>query len=232
MLFLCAVLAGAALVWAPSSADAAFQVRISTDGGATFGAAVSDGGLGDQNGLAGAITVDIGGLSITAVASGGTSATLSVLDLQVQQIGLGTTAPGNVVVQASLTDLVTAPPPLFLINRFGDATLPVGGDTVATARTWIDQSNTIFGTTGGGIKVDTGDLLPTAPATTTFGSFTANPLYSITAQIHTTFDAGVALGLDSNNRIVNTPAPAGAVLAVIGLPVLCWLRRRQNRMAA
>jgi len=236
---LLAVLTGLAMLGTASSARAAFQIRISTDGGATFGAAISDAGVGDANLLAGAITVNQGGLAITATASGGTSSTLSVIDLQVQQIGLGTASAGNVVVQASMDGLITVPAPQTLINRFTDNTLPVGGvaagGAVGTGETFITSGigSGLFVTSGGSVVLDTNTVNPSTLATNY--TFNAASPYAITTQGNVTFAQGAAIQFDNNNRIVGAPAPGGLLLAFTGLPVLSvgtWLRRLRNRVAA
>ena len=225
-------LVAVAILGAPTQARADFEIRFSTDGGATFSTPVSDNGPGDNNSTVGVISVNIDGLSITATTSGGTSATFSNIDLQVQQIGAGTSAAGNVVVQASLDGLLTVPSPQTLTNRFTDNTLPANGD-VATGETWIANGSGNFVTSGGSLVLNTGTVNP-SPTPTDY-SFSASTPYTITTQVHTVFIAGADLQLDNNNQITGAPAPAGLLLALTGLPVLSiwtWLRRRQNRVAA
>jgi len=229
---LVAVLVGAAVLGAPSQARAGFVIRYSTDGGATFSSPISDNAFGDNNLNVGVISINVDGLSITATTSGGTSTALSSIDLQVQQIGLVTTSSGDVIVQASLDGLLTVPAPQTLINRFTDNTLPVNGD-VATGETWIANGPGNFVTSGGSLVLNTGTVNP-SPIPTNYG-FSASSPYTITTQVHTVFNAGVALQIDNNNLITGAPAPAGLLLALTGLPVLSigtWLRRRQSRVAA
>ncbi len=188
----------------------AFLLRYSTDGGATFSPAVQDNMAGDSNPAAGIIAVNIGALTLNATVSGGTSTPVSVVSLQIQ----GTAAAGtyDLVVQASLDGLQTAPPPQTLINSFSDATLP---HITETARTWIDNNNNDFGISGGAntnIVLDTQDLPPTGPSTY---QFNASVPYSITTQIHTQFTsvAGseTTLSVLDNNRITPSSMASPAI---------------------
>jgi len=226
-----ALLVGAAILAAPAQAQATFQIRVSTDGGANFGAAVSDNQIGqDFNPATGIITINVGGLLVTATTTGGTSQPLSTLTLNVSSTGVGTVASSTgLVVQASMDFLQTAPPPQTLTSRFTDSTQPLLQTGFPTSRTWIDQSNTLFGTTGGGIKLDTGNLSPSS-ATNVY-SFSGSTPYSITTQIVTgPYDANTELSLNTTDRIV-VPVPAGLVLVLTGIPALglgTWFRRRRK----
>ncbi len=185
------------------------MLRFSTDGGATFGTPVSDNGPGDLDPNPGTIAVNIGALTLNATVSGGTSTPVSVVSLQIQ----GTAAAGtyDLVVQASLDGLQTAPPPDTLTNGFTDSTLHSDNPTT---RTWIDANNNLFGTGGAGtnIQLDTGDL---ATQQQTTYSFSASVPYSLTTQIHTTFtsEAGneTTLSIGDNNRITPSSMASPAI---------------------
>jgi len=214
----------------PNQASAAFQIRYSTNGGATFSAPVNDNGPGDNNLTLGTIDINVGGLNITAHSGGSTAPDFTLVDLQVQSSGRGPTAAGRVIVQVTMDGLQTAPPPQILINSFTNNSLPVGSAT-GTTRFWIDSADGLFTTSGGSIVLDSGTL---APHPATAFAFSAVPTYSITQQIDVTYAARSSLGFDSNTTIV-TPAPAGLIAAISGIPVLgfgTWIRRRRNQVAA
>jgi len=228
---LAAVLVGIAMLGAPTQAQAAFQLRYSLDGGANFSSPASDGLGGDLDGPGnGSILIFAGNVTITAHATVTTLSTpLSIFDLAVS----GSLAAGvNLVVQMSLDNIPTAPPPQALTVNFSGSTNPA---LVSTAKTWVDSGNNLF-TTG---ALNT----PTAPnpgfikaaVTTALGavsnvSFSANPPYSVTAQIavNNTGTVASSVSLDSNIQIA-APVPAGFVLALTGVPALgigAWFRRR------
>jgi len=222
-----AALVGAAVLGAPTRADAAFSIRYAVDGGGFT--TVADGGVGDTDGLVnGSITTTVpgvGGIPTAVVtASGSTflSPLLTLMDVQFN----GVVGAHDIVVQGSLTDIATAPAPQTLTNLVTGNSLPAG----ATLRveTWIDDNNGLFATSGAGIVVDTGSLTPPAAFTQVF---TATPPYSITSELHivTTLPATSVL-VDSNNSITAAPAPGGLALVLAAAPTLglgAWFRRRR-----
>ncbi len=216
-------------------ARATFEIRYSTDGGSTFSTAVSDGSAGDLNPGTGTIEVDVDGLLVTATTSGGTSSSLSTMDINVQSTGVNTPASSTtIIVQASMDNLLTAPPPLVLLNRFTDDSIPA---VSTTAESWISTGNSLFTTSGASVVLDTLGIAPAiAPGFLAFGEFTAGSPYTVTEQVSVApYAADTGLNIDNNDRIVSTPAPAGLLLVLSGLPMLglgMWLHRRRNLTAA
>lgn len=226
--FVAAALAVVAMFGATSSADAAFQIRVSTDGGATFGAAIDDEGAGDlDSGLVGSVRVSVAGISIRATAVGFISTDGSLLDLAIGGLA-ATNTSFNFVVQATIDGVNTAPSPQGLTTVFTGSALPAGG--TYTTRTWVDDDNALFGTTGGGIVADTGNIVVNGP--TFNGNFVGTDPYSVTTQIKATFTTGsnpTSLSLDSNNQITPAPAPAGLLLGLTGLSAMGLFRGLARR---
>jgi len=225
------LLVAATMLGAPSQAQATFQVRYSINGGAFTTVQDQVGVLlvsGDQDlATVGAIqTLNIAGLSVKASSTSFISTGLSTLDLQVGGVLTDLTIT-DILVQATITDVNTAPAPQKLTFNFAGSVLPTEGSV--SERTFFANNNALFGTTS-----------PITPDLTTPASgvafFNATPLYSVTTQVHVVLSSThgiVSISSDSNNIIQPTPAPAGVVLALSGLPLLGlgWLRRR-NRIAA
>jgi len=230
---LVAALVGVAMLGVPNQARATFQLRYSTTGQGGLAAAtiITDGGAGDIDGLAnGSITTaTITGLTIHASSTSFISTGLSTLDLQVSGTADGN--PLNLVVQASINGITTAPSPQILTHTYGGSILPPGGTT--TSDTWVSQLNTTFTTSPS--VAHSGPMNLNGP--TDVMNFSATVPYSMTTQISVTGSPilGSQLSLDSNNSITPTPAPAGLVLALTGMPVLgvgAWVRRRRTATAA
>ena len=223
-------LVAAALVGVASQARADFQLRVSTDGGSNFSTYYStDGGNSWYTGPGNTGTnegnsVHADNLTIKATATDFLSTPLSTMNLTVD--GTQANQQYNLLVQSSVTSVPTIPAPQTLKWTFNDSSSSLAGLT-ETARGWVDQSNTIFGTTT--IVADTGTL--TAPAT---GStpFTAVPGYSWTEQFKLVGqgNTGEQLSAGNSESIRGAPAPAGLLLTLTGVPVLglaAWIRRRR-----
>jgi hypothetical protein len=234
LIFLAVALAIGAL--APA-AQADFRLRYSTDGGANFATVAT------TSSNPGILSGSVGSLQF-ATSFAFTSISLSTLDLTVS--GLVGSAVGsssiNLIVEATVTDLPTAPPPQNLHWHFTSSSTLNG--LSETSQGWVDQNNNPYGgatgaTSGTNIIGNTGSL--TAPSS---GSqiFSATPPYSWTLQYTLVGTPTVALfpggptlqGISAdNNESITTPAPSGLVLAAAGLPLL-WFgaRFRRYRSAA
>jgi hypothetical protein len=218
----------ATILGAPSRAKADFAIRYSTDGGGSFSAAIFDNSAGDLDPLAGSIQVNIGGVNITSSANSFVSQPITNLDLGLN--GAGVSGPVNIVVQASLNGINTAPPPQTLAYDFtGHA--PTG--FVKMAETWVNNGTDLFITSGAGIVADTGNLnIPSSGQVV----YSADPLYSITAQISLSGNRTLqyGFGLDNNNDLTPAPVPGTLLMVLLGGPVLgvgAWVRRRKLQTA-
>jgi hypothetical protein len=148
--------------------------------------------------------VAIGQLNLGATSNALTDP--SVAFLQLSLIGVSDSGPYDLIVQGSVNDVPTAPAPQVLDSLFAGSILPVNG-TVGM-RTWVDNSNTVFGTTGPGIVADTGETTFSPDGTQTYeqtATLNGTPNYSITTQIRAIFTGGASLSIHSGNRI--TPSP-------------------------
>ena len=235
-----AVLAGVALLGAPNQAHATFEVRYSTNGGTTF-TTIADNAAGDTNSNADVIQVNvtgIGTLKVTSQANLTTTVALTQLDLQVN--GTNLTGALNLVVQATVNNLTTAPPPLSLLYNFADSSLLFNALGVTkTIQTTVDDNNNLFGISGPGTAIVADTTALTTPASGQIDGIIASNPYSLTTSIHfqatgskKSNTAKYSIGFDSNNEIDPSPvpAPASLLLALIGAPVFgvgAWLRRRR-----
>jgi len=239
-LTLSAVLIGAVSLGAPSVAQADFQLRYSLDGGTTFTTIMDNVGVpnvsGDQNLALNAIdTLNFAGMSIHGSSTTNGNTGLTTMDLQVN----GNATPGtyNILVQATLTNINTAPPPQAFNFAFTGTLQPPTAGLAFAMQTWVNQNNALFGTTG-----DLANTGSHAPNFNGSSSMSGTVPYSMTEQITITGTTATtpAITTDNNASIVagpnvsTTPAPAGVVLAMAGLPVLglgLWLRRRLSPLA-
>jgi hypothetical protein len=221
---LAAAAVAVAVMGVPNRAEAGFFLRVSTNGGASFAAPVSDGGTG-------AIVLLIGNVSVKATSNSITTSDVSFIDLHLDGFANKGT---NIVVQAMLTDLVTVPAPQQLTTILTSSSFAPG--VSLSAQTWLDNSNgsvgSDFGTSGAGIVLNTGTLLPGSTGVPVFsGNFPGVTPYSITTQLKVSNVTTLSsIQLDVNNMITPAPAPAGLVLALAGVPAFgfgTWLRRRR-----
>ncbi|VTR96971.1 unnamed protein product [Gemmata massiliana] len=211
---LAAVLVGTAVFGAPTQARAGFVIQYSLDGGAFTTVNSGD-------------TID--GLKITASSYG--DPTVSLLDLHVTGVFTpGVVETHTIVIQATVTDLTTAPAPQTLTTKFTAGTTTA--NAAYTGQSWVDNGNAEFGIPG---TFTTGALTPGDGITPNFvGNFTGIPKYSLTTEIRidTTGTRDVNIGADIDNVITPTPAPAGLVLMLSGLPLLGIARLRRRNLAA
>jgi hypothetical protein len=206
-------LVAAALLCTTNSAQAMFQLRISTDGGVTFGAPIDDGGTGS-------ITAPLGPLTLSAHATNFISTSFSSLDLAVS--GVAAPATWNLVIQASMTGITTTSPQS-ITDMFTGSVIPA--QLAATAHTWVNSANTLFSTAGD--KYDSGTL--PLPSNVNAGA-NATPNFSMTSQVTLTGtnSQNVSVSLDHNTALA-VPAPAGLVLLAAGAPVFAlgyWRRKK------
>ncbi len=204
--FIAAALAVVSMIGASASADAAFQIRVSYDGGTTWGAPVVGTETAFPEGTVGSVPqFSVASFTVAASATSGISTGMTTLDLQVN--GGIQPAAYNIVIQASFNG--TARPlrrPKHCSPSSLASILPAGSGLTATAETWVANGTTLFQTgpvDGSVIVGDTGTLVPQGNGGQ---SFSLPHLYTITAQItikgtSTTPFPGATVSLDSNNHI-------------------------------
>lgn len=224
------LMVGVALLLAATSRTQAgpvslFQVRFSTDGGATFGAAISDNGAGDVNSAPGIITAN-GPSGLVATVTRFTSSNLSFLNLRMQ--GIIPAGNHNLVTQATLTGIMMSPANMSLKTDATGSNLP--GGQAGTAQTWIDNADNAFGTSGGGIAANTGSLI--IPSSFN-GPFTGSGSISATAQLTAQFSSPSVNSLDigNNTQIQAAPIPEPASIVVFGMATcsavaIAWRRKK------
>lgn len=233
---LVAVFVGVITLGVPTQAHADFKLRYSLNGGSTW--TEVDGTSQTIDGVTyWDASVTIGSVNLKANGSSALSVPHSTLDLAVNGIAAKNTT-FDLVVQATVTGVETAPPPQTLTYDFtgGIGTNNIGTLT-ATQRTFVDADNNFYGE-GGTIVADTGNL-PTGSSGTII--FDTNPTYSWTAETRLTGKTGNGPGtgpgvsLDNLSEIAAAPAPAGFVLAVTGMATLglgAFVRRRRGTPSA
>jgi hypothetical protein len=113
-LTLMAAIVGAVVLGAPTQALADFELRWSIDGGTTFTGGVKGGTVTGTIGTPLSVTVD--GLNITAGSSSTTNPTFSGIDISVT--GNPSAGALDVVLEATMTGVQTAPPPQLLHYNF------------------------------------------------------------------------------------------------------------------
>ena len=247
-----AALAVVALCSSAPSADAAFKIRISSDGGATFGTVIEDNMAGDNSGVAGLITTNFalpGGGTVGFVISSNRTLGLPFGRLSQTELAFvgGTTfsSASTFVIDVTDTDY-TAPTGLSLLTSEASGT-GLSGQNATTAnisfQSWANDPNVEFGTglfTGGvqGPFVNTNFGGPNAPDTVSSLGMLSVP-YSITSRFtisNVVIPAGGSLQLTGTATVTSAvPAPAGLVLAVAGMPVFglgAWVRRRRAAKVA
>jgi hypothetical protein len=147
------------------------------------------------------------------------------LGLTSAQLGTGTF---NYVLQITLTNITTGPPPQSLGFAFTGSAMQL----TPSMHTWVNSNNGLFAITGD--LANTGKL--GVPNSGTIG-FNGGVPYSMTTEVDLvgTVTGLATLGLNDNNQIPGpaVPAPAGLVLALTGLPALglAYLRRRSKPVA-
>jgi hypothetical protein len=205
-------LAAFAALFTGSNAEAAFQLRYSINGGAFV----------PVTGSATFIQTQVGGLNIGATATNDTSSNITHIDLAVD----GTVSAGltSLIVQASLTDINTAPAPQVLAYTM-QGTAP----GTVTERADVSTGNGLFdpATPAGNT---TGNQNPDA-SMNLVGALVVNGgnTYSATLTNSFAFTGTGVVSSDNGVTITPTPAPAGLLLVLSGTPVLglgYWLRRK------
>jgi len=235
MLFLWAVLAGTALFWAPSPAQASFTLTIS-DG--TNSVTVNDNNspAGSSSGATG-LPLDLDGQSGSIIYSGsvgvfninittGTSnapgtpslAQLTINNTSITSAGfLGT----KTLTFTLADDGFTSPTGNNLLLQSQVSTTQLPANTNVTYQSYVDLTPGTplsLNTVGGAIGFDSVNVTNTSFTLTSVTTFTLNG----TGAMETVQFTGLTA--------LAVPGPAGAVLALVGIPSMgigCWLRRRK-----
>jgi hypothetical protein len=253
--FAAATLGVAAVLSVAGPAEAAFIMRLSSDGGATFPTVIQDNMAGDTNPTVGIIQATFalasGGNVQFTINSNRTLAT-SFGRLSQTELAIGGTAPisfGSQVFVIDVTDTgYSAPTGASLLTSETSSTGLSGANATqatVTFQSWASNSNTEFamtGITGGpqGPFVNTNFGGPNPPATVA-STGTLAPPYSLTSRFtvsNVNIPAGGSVqltGTATTTAVSAVPAPAGVLLVMAGLPVLggfSWLRRRKAVQAA
>jgi len=226
-----AALVGAAVLGSPTRADAAFELRLSEDGGAPIVVNVpSSTGPAIYSGLVGSdflISLSVG----TSNSPGGLNGLVQDANITIQNLS----GSSHVLhISASAQDFTSpnSPPPLYLLDTVS-GTL-VNGSVSGNFQGFADASNALFGTgfAGQNLLFSAAGLSQSISGNgSAFGfSPNGNP-YSISIFANFTIGGGSLLTLTGGNaQTAAAPAPAALVLALTGLPVFGvagWIRRRR-----
>jgi MYXO-CTERM domain-containing protein len=233
LLPLAAAVAVAVALGAPRPAHAYIEIDYSIDnGGRTFGASSNTGFVTfSGSGLGGFFDVlfTIG----TTNTPGGQQAliTQSNNSVSTDYTDVNTSHTLHIYVSSTGFTQPQSPPPTSLGNA--SSITENGGSTTVVFSSYADATNTLFGTSGSSTSVTysvSGQAGKGDQSSTLFSPNGAT--YSLTNIGDFTMTGGTSLTVVSGNTTVTpTPAPAGAVLALAGLPVLGiggWLRRRKQ----
>ena len=226
-----AALFGATVLGAPTEAQAAFKLTIAESGGASV--TIEDGGSGDlasQSGtimFAGALgdfNIQLSMGTSTANPNGIGPAQLTINNTSISSGGFS----GTRTITITLEDTGFTSPGVGngnMLSQLSTTQVPTG--TSVTFQSILDNPGT------------GNDYSGTLLSLNTVGGSSANDFVEIgsspyTLRNVTTYTmvgqgSGNMITVQSTGATVVTPAPAGLILALSGLPVLglgCWLRRR------
>jgi hypothetical protein len=226
--FIAAALAVVGLCGVSSSAEAAFQLRITTTSG--FSTTITDETVGDGlNGMPGAISFSgaAGNFTISLVSGLSKpvlgSAAFPQMDLNFSVTKFVGSAADDITIELTDTGFTTSPLPI----HAGIGGSIVNNVTSVTYQTFFSNTNTEFDTSGGSSALQT-FTSASYSGTNTLGVTGAAP-YSLTQRVVVYANAGSAVA--SGDATLNAaPAPAGLVLALVGMPVIglgAYIRRRR-----
>jgi len=125
-----------------------------------------------------------------------------------------------------------SPPPLNLLST-ASGTPGSGATVTGTFKSWGDASDVEFGHGKAAPVININATVSYANTTTT--SFSPNTMYSLTDEAVYTITGGKSTDASGQTDIFPTPAPAGLVLSLTGLPLFglgVWLRRRSKLQIA
>jgi hypothetical protein len=226
--FVAAAIAAAALIGSASSAEATFQLRITTSSGFTTTLSdLNNDGQIDFNGAAGAnFTVTVSTALSKPLLGSEVNPNMDLVFVVVNTTGNADT------ITIESTDQGFEISPIPLLSHVGGT---VGTNATLTAATNVDNENGLFGSpTGFDGGVTHGPF--------GFGAFSDEkvflvsdgaPPYSLTQKV---VIATTGISVSSGDLALSpAPAPAGLVIALTGMPMLglgAWLRRRRTAVTA
>jgi len=239
-------MAVAAVFGTSSVANAGFQVTFKVD---ALSQTIVDGGAGDNDGLANnkivvvSQTVGTYDFNVTLTTTNSPGGTISFVNHSTSEIS-GTGA-ATVQIIASANGF-TSPAGSIQATSGGTfqflAPTPSGNTADVSYNAYIDTNNLLASTAPAGTLIGAGGPVTiTSPignstqSDVQFGTF-GQP-YTLTLQLKGVLnsDSLNSIDMDGTLRLESvTPAPAGFLLALSGIPVLgvgAWLRRRQNPTA-
>jgi hypothetical protein len=241
--FIAAAVAVATLVGGTSSADAAFQFEVTiTD--QTTSASYSQSWDGSSINLDGNPTItvlkNVGGFGVSfeiAVSNSPGGPTLAMLSQSANSVtnNTGETHTLNITATATGYTAPVSPPDIMIGSALG-GTVTSGSLSNVTFNSYIGTGNAPYEQSIAadtvGPKGATGPSGALSATTHTLVTLTANP-YSLTSSLTATFSGNTNVtNLSGNTTLTNTPAPAGLVLALTGMPALglgTWFRRRRSQ---
>jgi len=229
-----AALVGAAILGAPTRAQAGFSMTIAETGGPSVSYTINDNNTPVGTGLdvdptTGNIIFSgvVGDFNIQiSVGTSNAPGTPEIAELTINNTSissLGFTGTRTVTVTLSDDGFTTPTGVQNLISQLSTTQLPTG--TNVTYQSFVD------GNPGGQLSLNTvGGASGTDSVNITSSPYT---LTSVTTYTVTGQGAGHSLTVQTSGlTAVVVPAPAGAVLALTGIPCMslgCWLRRRLRK---
>lgn len=255
--FIAAAVAVVALLGVSSSSDAAFRLRIETGTTTGPGVVITDGvnETGLAAGGAGAadtivFTGNVGtfGLNVTTGAKTPTLAApnfFEAMDLSNITISSGGAGTLRLILEADGFGSLTPDGTVLSFRQEGGGGLTAPAGSTITFQSFADDANAVpnlgpdLNVPGALASVTGIGAGSPASVTKTFGpggfdttastSFTKNGTYSMYMVVTVTFTGTGSVSWD--NMIGTSPAPAGLVLALVGMPVMglgAYIRRRRT----
>lgn len=220
-----AALVGAALLGSPSPAHAIFEIIVTETAGANAGASQTFYGTSIIN--TGSVT--IGDFTVSDTAFSNSAQAAPAAKTAVNTLSIANNSMGFATLTVQVTDngfQIPTPGPVILTSSNASTNTLMSGESISYTSKLIDGSNTttsptlVYNSVGGSgfnNKNSTDALLTVDP-------FTLTSLTTITV-------AGGDELQSNGTTMLATPAPAGIVLALTGLPLLGLglLRRRMRR---
>jgi len=231
LLPLATIVAGLAALAMPSSAKAAFQLKLQEDGGAvtTITNPVSA-GPASFSGVFGDFLI---GISFgNSNSPGGPNGVVNQSTISITNLSGAT---HTLHVSASAQDFTTpnSPPPLTLLDTVSGSL--IAGTLTGDWQGYADSTNALFGTGFAGqlLTFSANTLSTSFSEDGSVTGFSPNgATYSISVFGNLTLAGGTSVTLAGGNAqtLAAVPAPAGLILALTGLPVFGaagWMRRRR-----